>query len=104
MGMHWLLARLFFAALALCFSSLVHSCKGLNISYYLRILVQIFNFLHKLQPITYLLKDHSWRVYSLWSVLVPIGANAQLPVSIVAPCKQFSTLGEGQGRRLSTGY
>ena len=80
------------------------ACKGLklNISYCLRILVQTDIYFP--QPIAYLLKDHSWRVYSLWSVLVSIGANAQLPISIVAPCKQFSTLGEGHGRRLSTRY
>lgn len=33
----------------------------------------------------YLLKYQSRRVYFLWSALVSIGTNAQLPVSIVAP-------------------
>lgn len=42
-------------------------------------------FLHRLQPIAHLLKDHGWRVHFLWSVLVSIGTNAQLPASIVAP-------------------
>jgi hypothetical protein len=58
----------------------------------------------KYQPISHLLKDHSWRVHFLWSVLVSIGTNAQLPVSIAAPRKQLSTVGEGQRGGLSAGH
>lgn len=62
-------------------------------------------FLHRQQPVAHLLKDHSWwRVHFLWSVLVSIGTNAQLPISIVAPWEQFSTLREGQGWGLSAGH